>query len=231
MQTDEALQEAKRTQEKLLALTGRLDRSDKAIAQLVQKQEEDRVSSESIKGKLKVLEDWAERGTQQMVDLQAFGERLREEQVQLVEQLRAVDDRRKKQIDGWAKEMTSWRQEVEKLREKLALMDKQYRSAEKMLAALDELKSQLEQDRETLEHVQHAGEERQRQQLEEWRKENQMLWLRNDERWQQLSEENTRRDGRVALLWESQTEHLRRQVKELARWIKEFDKREVRSKK
>jgi len=231
LQLDEALKQDKKSQEKLLVLMERLDRNDEKLANLLQQRDEEKVRSESIKEKLRLLEDWAERGTQQMVDLQAFGERLREEQAKLVEQLRAVDDRRKKQIDGWAKEMRSWRQMAEELRDKLALMDKQYRSAERMLAALDELKTQLEKDRETLEHVQHAGEERQRQLLEEWRKDNQMVWLRNDERWQQLSEENARRDGRLALLWESQTEHLRRQVKELARWIKEFDKRQIRSKK
>jgi chromosome segregation ATPase len=231
LQTDEARQEAKTLQEKLLASTERLDRSDKAVAKLLQERDEEKVRSEGIEEKLKLLEDWAERGSQRMADLQALGERLREEQVQLVEQLRTVDDRRKKQIDTWAKEMRSWRQMAEELREKLALTDKQYRSAERMLAALDELKTQLEQHREMLEHLQHTGEERQKQQIEEWRKENEMLWLRNDERWQQLSEQNAKRDARTTLLWESQTEHLRRQVKGLARWIKEFDKRGVRSKK
>jgi hypothetical protein len=231
LQIDEALRGESAVQEKLLALAGRLDRSDKSNAKLLQERDQETARSEGIREKLKLLEDWAQRGTEQMVDLQAFGERLREEQAQLVDQLGKVDDRRKKQIAGWAKEMGSWRQMAKELREKAALMDKQYRSADRMLSVLDVLKTQLEQNREMLEHVQQAGEERQRQQLEEWRKENEMLWLRSDERWQQLSEENARRDDQTTLLWESLTEHMRLQVKDLARWIKEFEKRGTRSKK
>jgi chromosome segregation ATPase len=231
LQIDEALKEGKKPQEKLLVLAERLNKSDEKLTELVEEGEEEKVRSEGIKEKLKGLEGWAERGTQQMVDLQTFGERLREEQAQSVEQLRAVDDRRAKRIAAWAREMGSWRKEAEKLREQPALIEKWHRSAERTLAALDELKSQLEQDREVLEHLQETGEERQKQQLEEWRKENEMLWLRNDERWQQLSVENDKRDARITHLWESQAEYLRRQVRELAKWIKEFEKRLVRSKK
>ncbi len=231
LQIDEALKEGRKPQEKLAVLAERLSKRDEKLAELLQERGEERARSESIKERLKFLEGWAERGTQQMVDLQAFGERLREEQSQLVEQLRAVDDRRSKQIAGWAKEMRSWREEGGARRDQMALMDKQYRSSQNMLASLAELKMHLEQDREALEHLQHTGEERQREQLEEWRKENELLWLRNGERWQQLSVENAKRDARMTRLWESQSEYLRRQVRELAKWIKEFEKRLVSSKK
>lgn len=181
--------------------------------------------------KLKFLEGWKERDRNQMADLQAFGERLREDQAQLVEQLRVVDDRRTKQLTKWGKEMGSWRQEAGQRRELTGLMDEQYRSGKRMLAALDELKTQLEQDREALEHLQHTGEERHKQQLEEWRKENEMLWLRNEERWQQLGEENAKRDALIGRLWESQTAYLRGHVGQMAKWIRELEKQLVRSKK
>ncbi len=231
LQIDDALKEARRRQESLLALTERSNKNEEKLVALLQEREQEKARLEDIKGKLKFLEGWVDRGTQQMVDLQAFGERLREEQAQQVEQLRAVDDRRSKQIAKWGKEMGQWREHHGQRRELTALMDKQYRSGERTLAALAELKAQLEQDREVLEHVQQTGEERQRQQLEEWRKENEMLWLRNDERWQQLSLENAKRDALLGQYWESQTEHLRRQVGELAKWIRQFEKRFVRSKK
>jgi hypothetical protein len=166
-----------------------------------------------------------------MVDLQAFGERVREEQAQLVGELRVVDDKREKQLSAWAKEMREWRSEVKKVGEQVALSDKQHRNAEKIFSAMDALRIQLQKDREVLQHLERTAEERQRQQFEEWRKETEMLWLRNDEKWAQLSQENARRDGRITLLWESQLEHLRGQVGGLAKWIREFEKRLVRSKK
>jgi len=228
---DQALKEGKDQRERLLALGERLNRNDERLADLLQERDEEKARSESIKEKLTFLEGWAERGTQQMVDLQAFGERLREEQAQLVGELRVVDDKRQKQISAWAKEMREWRSKGKKVGEQVALSDKQHRNAEKILSAMDTLRVQLQKDREVLQHMEQTAEERQRQQLEEWRKENEMLWLRNDERWAQLREENARRDDRLTLLWESQVEHLRRQVGALAKWIKEFEKRLVRSKK
>ena len=228
---DEARKQAKGQQERLLILGERLSRNDERLTELLQEREEEKARSESIKEKLTFLEGWAERGTQQMVDLQAFGERVKEEQAQLVGELRVVDDKRQKQISAWAKEMREWRSEAKKVREQVALTDKQHRNAEKILSAMDTLRVQLQKDREVLQHMEQTAEERQRQQLEEWRKENQMLWLRNDEKWAQMGEENARRDGRITLLWESQLEHLRGQVGGLAKWIREFEKRLVRSKK
>jgi len=228
---DQALKEGKDQQERLLALGERLNRNDERLAELLQEREEEKARSQSIKEKLTFLEGWAERGTQQMVDLQAFGERVREEQAQLVGELRVVDDKRQKQISAWAKEMREWRSEAKKVREQVALTDKQHRNADKIFSAMDALRIQLQKDREVLQHLERTAEERQRQQLEEWRKENEMLWLRNDEKWAQMGEENARRDDRITLLWESQLEHLRGQVGGLAKWIREIEKRLVRSKK
>jgi DNA repair exonuclease SbcCD ATPase subunit len=231
LQLEEALRERREYQEKLLALTQRLDRNDKALAELQREREDAKIRSESIEEKLKLLEGWGDRGTQQMADLQAFGERLREEQAQFLEQLRTADDRRNKQLGTWGKEMRAWRSQAEKAGNTLAQLEKREKRAETIMGALDELKTQLEQYRESLEHLQHTGEERQKQQLEEWRQENEMLWLRDEERWQQLGEENARRDGRIAQLWDTQITHLRRQVGELAKWVRTYEKRAVRTKK
>ena len=224
LQQEEALKEGREQQERLLASRERVNRSEERLAELLQEGEAQKARSEKIEEKLKFLEGWAERGTQQMADLQTFGERLREEQAQLVGELRTVDDRRKKQIAGWAKEMRTWRDEAERLRDQLTLSGKQYRSAERMLTALDQLKIQLEKDRDALQHMERTAEERQRQRLEDWRKENEIPWLRNEERWQQLSEENSKRDDRTALLWESHVAHLRRQVGEVEKWMKDVEK-------
>lgn len=231
LQIDQALREAGEQRERVLAFREQLKKNDERMAELVRERDAEKARSESINEKLRFLEGWAERGTQQMADLQAYGERLREEQTQLVEGLRVIDDHRKKQLAAWAKEMKNWRDEGKKVREKVALSDKQYRNAEKMLADLDEVRIQLEKDREALQHMERTAEERRRQQLEEWRKESEMLWLQNDDRWAQLAEENAKRDARITLLWESQLEHLRGQVGGLARWIREFEKRHLRSNK
>jgi hypothetical protein len=228
LQMDEVSKAGRGQQERLLAIGEHVSRNDERLAQLLQGQEDEKARSERIAERLTFLEGWAERGPQQMADLQAFGERLREEQAQFLGELRKIDDRRKKQIASWAKEMRAWRDEAPRVGEQLAMSEEQYRSAEKMLSSLEEMRIQLQQDREALQHIERTAEERQRQQLEDWRKENELLWLRNEERWQQLSEENAKRDAHIALLWESHVAHLRRQVGELDKSIKELEKRLVR---
>ena len=229
LQLDETSKTVRGQQETLLAVGEQISRNDQRLAQLLQGQEDTKPSSQRIGERLKYLEGWAERGAQQMADLQAFGERLREEQAQFLGELRTVDDRRKKQAARWAKELRTWRDEAKGGREQLALSEKQYRSAEKMLGSLEKMRIQLEKDREALEHLERTTETRQRQQLEDWRKESELLWLRNEERWQQLSEENGKRDAHIALLWESHVAHLRRQIGELDKLIKELEKRLVRA--
>jgi hypothetical protein len=228
LQIDEALKEGRAQQERLLATGEQLRRNEERLALLLQGQEESKARSEQIAERLTFLEGWMERSTQQMADVQAFGERLREEQSRFLDELRSVDDRRKKQIAKWAKEMRTWRDEASGIREQLALSEKQYRSAERMLRSLEEMSIQLEHEREALQHIERTAEERQRQQIEDWWKENELLWLRDEERWQQLGEENAKRDSHVALLWEAHVAHLRREVGELGKSIKELEKRLVR---
>ena len=163
-----------------------------------------------------------------MSELEGSYERLRDEHAELADEMRRKDDRSNKRITRWAKEMGSWREGGERLRELIGLADKQHRDGERMLTALDAVKIQLEKDRESLQHMERTAEERQRQQLEDWRKENELLWLRNEERWKQLAEENAKRDDRTALLWEAKIDYLRRDMTSLQKLIKEVEKRLVR---
>jgi hypothetical protein len=227
-QIDEAVRGTKGHQETLLALREQVGKCEKTIAEVSQNSDEEAVRSETISESVRLVQARVERETERTAELQTLVEGLRQEQSQLVEGLRKVDDRGKKQISGWTKEMGLWRQEAESAREQVALGAKQIRNGEKVLAALDELKIQLEKDRDSLQHMERTAEERQRQQLEEWRKENELLWLRNEERWAQLAEENAKRDDHIATLWETRLVHLRREVTELEKLIKNLEKRLLR---
>jgi chromosome segregation ATPase len=169
-----------------------------------------------------------DRVAQQMPVVESSVEEQRQAQAQLAEELRKVDDRGKKQISGWTREMAGWREEVAALPEQIARSDKQSREGERMISAMDALRIQLEKDRESLQHMERTAEERQKQQLEDWRKENELLWLRNDERWAQLADENAKRDEYIAALWEIQLAHLRREMAEIGKLMKGLEKRLMR---
>ncbi len=227
-QVEEAVKEGRKRNETLLALEGRIRRNEERTTELLQAREVASTRYDDVVESLKLVQTKIERLFQQIADLEATREEVRQEHTTVAEQVRALDDRVKKQIAAWSKEMGQWRGGAEELRERVALSDKQLRSGEKMLASLHEMSIQLGQDRESIQHVERTAEERQRQQLEEWRQENALLWLRNDEMWEQLAAENTKRDGHIRELWEAQLSHLRREVGELEKLMKDLGKRLTR---
>lgn len=228
LQIDEATKQLKGQQERLLAFGERVKKSEATTAEILRAQDEGSSRSEGVSESLRLLQAQMERADRERSDLESIAEQLRQEQSQIGDELRRVDDRGKKQISGWTKEMSNWRTDAEALREQMALAGKQSREGDRMLSALDALRIQLEKDRDSLQHMERTAEERQRQQLEDWRKENELLWLRNDQRWDQQAGENAKRDEHIARLWESQLAYLRREVAELEKLIKGLDKRLMR---
>jgi chromosome segregation ATPase len=228
LQIDEVPKEVKAQNEKLLSFGERVKKSEASVAEISKAREEEASRSESLSESIRLVQARMDRVAQQMPELESSAEQQRLAQAQLGEELRKVDDRGKKQISGWTREMASWRKEVEALPEQIARSDEQYREGERMISAMDAMRIQLEKDRESLQHIERTAEERQRQQLEDWRKENELLWLRNDERWAQLADENAKRDEYIAVLWETPLTYLRREVAELGKLIKGLEKRLAR---
>lgn len=228
LQIDEAAKEVRGQQEKFLVVGERVSKVEKSMVELFQASEEEQSRSGSMGERLTLVQALLEREDQRMGELAALVEDTKGEQSQLADQLRGVVDRGKKQISGWAKEMAAWRTDAEAVREQIGLSDKQLRNSERMLDALDALRIQLEKDRDALQHMERTAEERQRQQLEEWRKENELLWLGNRQQWEQLADENDKRDEYIALLWEVQVAYLRREMGELDKLTKELERRLMR---
>ena len=228
LQIDEAAKEVRGQQEKFLVVGERVSKVEKSMVELFQASEEEQSRSGSMGERLTLVQALLEREDQRMGELAALVEDTKGEQSQLADQLRGVVDRGKKQISGWAKEMAAWRTDAEAVREQIGLSDKQLRTSERMLDALDALRIQLEKDRDALQHMERTAEERQRQQLEEWRKENELLWLGNRQQWEQLADENDKRDEYIALLWEVQVAYLRREMGELDKLTKELERRLMR---
>ena len=228
MQVEEMTKEGRQQQERQLLLEGRIAGSEERTADLLKTGEAEKSRSEDVVESMRLAQAQMERLSQQVSGLESTSEQLRVEQAASADEIRAVDDRMKKRVAGWTKEMGKWREGAETLRGQVALADKQLRDGDKMMTALDALRIQLEQDREALQHLERTAEERQRQQLEDWRKENELLWLRNDERWAQLAEENSKRDGHIVALWEAELSYLRRNVGELEKLITGVEKRLMR---
>jgi chromosome segregation ATPase len=226
-----ALKEVKAQQERLLVFGERVRKNEESAAKASGAVEDVRSRFEDIEQSLKRTHIELDRNTQQIAQVESSAEELRERQDSVTEELRRVDDRGKKQISGWSKEMADWRREAEQVPELLAQADKQLREIHRSMAALDALRIQLEKDRDSLEHLERTAEERQRQQLEEWRKENELLWIANDERWEQLAQETARRDEHAELLWETQLGYFSGEISQLQRFIKELQKRLLRSHK
>jgi DNA repair exonuclease SbcCD ATPase subunit len=228
LQLDEVIKQLKGQQERLLAFGERVNKGETMVSEVSKAQGEEASRSESVSESLRLLQVRMDRADQERSAVESVIEQLRQAQSEVGDELRRVDDRGKKQISGWTKEMSTWRKDAEAVREQITIAGRQAREAQSMLSALDAMRIQLEKDRDSIQHMERTAEERQRQQLEDWRKENELLWLRNDERWDQQADENARRDDHIARLWETQLAYLHREVAELEKLIKGLDKRLMR---
>jgi chromosome segregation ATPase len=228
VQVEEMTKQVRQQQERMLSLEDRIARGEERMADLLKTGEAEKSRSDGIVDSMRLAQAEMERLSRQASDLQSLHEELRAEQKASEDEIRSVDDRMKKRVAGWAKEMGQWREGAETLRGQVAQGDKLLRDGDKMMTALDALRIQLEKDREALQHMERTAEERQRQQLEDWRKENELLWLRNDERWAQLAEENSKRDGHTTALWEAELSYLRHNIGELEKLITGVEKRLMR---
>ncbi|MDH4207879.1 MAG: hypothetical protein OEV76_03300 [Anaerolineae bacterium] len=230
-QIDGAVKEAKAQQDRLLGLVERIRKTEEGLSAVLQTVEQAKTGSAGVEENVKQLRIQDQQAAQRIAELETSDQALRQQQAEVSAELRRVDDRGKKQISGWSRELASWRGDAQRVTEQIAQADGQRREIEQMLAALDALRMQLEKDRESLQHMERTAEERQRQQLEEWRRENELLWLANDERWQQLSADNARRDSHRQLLWETQLGFLRRDVTHVEKFIKDLEQRLLRPKR
>jgi len=173
--------------------------------------------------KIGYLESRVDKGAQEIAELGVIREEIRKDREGFLEDLRRLKDERQKEIAALRQDRAAWQQELSKQEEERHRLEESIKEATKLLADLHKLGKELRVRRDQLLHLQRVGEERLRQQIEEWRKENEKRWAQSAADRERQREEEAKRQERFQAIWRVQREYAGRQMAELERWIKELE--------
>lgn len=196
-----------------------LQRLSQAIAGLKQEGSSLREETVDQKRKIEYLESRIDKNAQEIAELGLMREEMRKDHAKFLEEWRRLKDERKKEIAESRRDRAAWQQELSKQEEETHFLEEQVKEAKKLLANLHKLDKELQVRRDQLLHLQRVGEERLKQQLEEWRKENKKRWAKSTADQEGQREEEAKRHARLMEIWQMQREYAQRQMAELERWI------------
>lgn len=142
-----------------------------------------------------------EQGIQQKnVDIEDAAKTLRE-QMEVIENQRADHFRYEQQFANWAEMIEEAKQENEQIALQTISLRDQHDRTRRALADLEAFRERIERRQGEVSEMQRVAEERQKRMLEDWLTEREKEWerfrMRDDERWQENSRIQIKRDARV----------------------------------
>jgi hypothetical protein len=134
--------------------------------------------------RLTFLEQWGDKGSKLVNDLQAFRAEMESDRDRRREEDRQAELLRQKQIAEWARKMENLSLEMQTWSDQMARFADQYATSRKLSQELRELAKQLRYEQEQMKQLQSVAEEQQRRELRQWQGENERRWNQHMELWQ-----------------------------------------------
>ncbi|HID64692.1 MAG TPA: hypothetical protein EYP49_18395 [Anaerolineae bacterium] len=190
------------------------------IAELQEETSQLLARSETQARKLESLEDSVRRLESQAAEWQGFQSALKQEQMRLIETQQLNEQQRQRQMESWAEELNEHRMKMEEYTARMQRFTELYEENKKALEVLEKFEQRLKQTRSEVMELQRLSEQRQKEQLEEWRMENEKRWKKESLSWERQWREQARRDEELETLLkriEEQTEWNRSQMVALLR--------------
>jgi hypothetical protein len=166
--------------------------------------------SEARARKLESLEDSVRRLESQAAEWSAFQSALKQEQMRLIETQQLNEQQRQRQMESWAEELNEYRQKMEEYTARMQRFTELYEENKKALETLEKFEQRLKQTQSELKELQHLADQRQKEQLEDWRMENEKRWRKETLSWERQWREQARRDEEL--------EQWLKQVEEQTEW-------------
>ncbi len=142
---------------------------------------------------------------QKNADLEEAGDML-DQQLEIIENQRADHFRYEKQFANWAETMEEIKEETQEMALQTVSLRDQHDRTRRSLADLEKFRERIERRQDEVTEMQRVAEERQKRTLEDWLTEREKDWerfvRRSDERWQENSRIQVKRDARVSLVEE-----------------------------
>jgi hypothetical protein len=202
----------------------------KRIAALQEETPELFKRTEAQSAKLQLLEELVRKNDHRIRDLDVLGTELKQEQQDFFESIRLSEQDRERQMNEWTEQMEEQRQKMEKHDVQMRQSAELLKNNKQALAALDEFEKRIKQDQAEVAELQRLAEKRQKNQLEEWRAENEKRWKKNlliwEQHWRAQDRWNEEHVARLVPLGES-TEANRAQIKALWQTWQDYARRQI----
>jgi len=189
--------------------------------------------TEAQSAKLQLLEELLRKSERRMEELDLQGSELRQEQKDFSESINLGEQQRVRQMKDWTEQMEERRQKMEKYDAQMQQSAELYGRNKQALAALGKFEERVKQGQADVAELQRLAEKRQKNQLEEWRAEDEKRWKKNLLIWEQhwrtqdrWNEEHTAQlvplkesaevsRIQITALWQTWQEYARRQIGEM----------------
>ena len=191
------------------------EQDTKRIAELQEETSQLLTRSEAQARKLELLEDSVRRLESPIAEWPGFRSELKQEQMRLIEAQQLNEQQRQRQMESWAEELNEHRLKMEEYTARMQRFTELYEENKRALEALEKFEQRLKQTQGEVVELQRLAEQRQKEQLEEWRMENEKRWKKETMLWERQWREQTRRDEALEELLkqvEKQTEWNRSQI-------------------
>jgi hypothetical protein len=186
------------------------EQDTKRIAELQEETSQLLTRSEAQARKLELIEDSVRRLESQAIEWQGFQSALKQEQMRLIETQQLNEQQRQRQMESWAEELNEYRQKMEEYTARMQRFTELYEENKKALETLEKFEQRLKQTQSELKELQHLADQRQKEQLEDWRMENEKRWRKETLSWERQWREQARRDEEL--------EQWLKQVEEQTEW-------------
>jgi len=180
---DELAQRRASQDERISLLDTQYQYDREQLARLVSDSDELRQQQNQHASRLDYLEEWEEKASKLVAEMQTFRSELQSDQEKLQEEQRHAELRRQKQVAEWARKMESLSREMEVWSDKIVHFGDQYEKSRKLSRELQELAKQLRYEQEQMKQLQSIAEEQQRRELREWQGENEKRWNQHLDLW------------------------------------------------
>lgn len=146
--------------------------------------------------RLLVLETASSKLEQQIAELQTMRQQLTAQQEGLLEAQRRADRERAQAMTDWGRKLEDYAHQMEVWSEQLRFFSDQHEKMRRLAREVQELAHQVSQQQDQLRQTQRIANEQLRNELKEWRGENDRRWMQELERLQKEQEaQNARSDA------------------------------------
>ncbi len=153
--------------------------------------------TDTVPGKLAILEERIQRLERDLEKVRPVPDVLRREQQTFIEAQKLGEVERARQMELWEVAFIEQKKAIESQTVRMREFAAQYEASQRALKSLEEFQGQILRDQKQVSELQRLAEERQRKELTVWQAENEGRWKKELLRWEYATQEQQKATAKI----------------------------------